>query len=746
MLFVAPDVADLVPLFPGYEVQALIATGGMGAVYRALQKSLDRAVAIKILPHEFGNDAGFRASFEAEAKAMARLNHPNLVGVYDFGEVNGMLYIIMEFVEGQSLFHSANQRALDARVVVNLVAGICDGLEHAHRNGILHRDIKPSNILLDCNGNPKIGDFGLARPIGRKAGADERVFGTPDYTAPEVIAAPHAVDYRADIFSVGVVLHELLTGRLPAADPRPPSAIVGCDPRFNAIVRRATSPQPGGRYASAAHLAKDLRAITNAARLPAPRRRVARVPFVKRPYSESSRRPSGALIGSVIGAVAIVAAVAYHQLSQRTPPQKGASLDPSHPARQVETPPAPVTPSAPQPPPRPPSARVTEPAPVPEPAPKQPEVAAQPKFDVPAFFTRARKIMQERAAPIFANRDKRLARNLTEFDFAVAALVRKIESRTQQDQAKDNLKSFMSEVRQNGNRLPATLNPALEELDGMLALHEQFMANQGSIDSSLAQEVRGLVPTYVLGIQKQIERLNADHDTAASTLLTEEIERTRTDADYFPNLILASDPHSPRLVDKTDTGASGAAGGSSGIASNSLPLLIGGSSDGASRFKGEIAHVVVAPRAFSDQELLKLADPANVSAKLKSIPVKKATVVESYDALVGKAYRMDGEAYLEVANSTAFDASGGITLAAWIRPSEFPGTAMRIIDKCPPATAQGFVLDIYPGNSLRLITRDPHFGYDAKLPSNRWTHVAATVDGKTGRQKIFINGKLVARN
>ncbi len=260
--FLAPESADLAPFFPGYEIEGLIATGGMGAVYCAVQKSLERTVAIKILPQEFSQDAAFCAGFEAEAKAMARLNHPNLIGVYDFGEVNDMLYIIMEYVPGQSLFHSAHGQAIDPDEVIRLVSGICDGLAHAHANGIVHRDIKPSNILLDLNAQPKIGDFGLARPVERKAVEGEEIFGTPHYTAPEVCTSPASVDYRADIFSIGVLLHELLTGRLPADDPRPASVIIHCDPRFDAIIRRATDPLPERRYANAGEISKDLRAIT----------------------------------------------------------------------------------------------------------------------------------------------------------------------------------------------------------------------------------------------------------------------------------------------------------------------------------------------------------------------------------------------------------------------------------------------------------------------------------------------------
>lgn len=260
--FIAPEPSELAPHFPGYDIQHLIATGGMGAVYQAVQRSLDRTVAIKILPKEFCEDPAFHAAFEAEAKAMARLNHPNLIAVYDFGEVEGMLFIMMEFVAGKSVYHSAHGQAIDPQEVIRLVTGICNGLAHAHENGILHRDIKPSNILLTPQVEPKIGDFGLARPVERKTQDGEAIFGTPGYTAPEVMSAPETVDHRADLFSVGVLLHELLTGKLPSADPRRASQIAGCDARFDAIIQRATQEHPTGRYSSATEIAAALQAIT----------------------------------------------------------------------------------------------------------------------------------------------------------------------------------------------------------------------------------------------------------------------------------------------------------------------------------------------------------------------------------------------------------------------------------------------------------------------------------------------------
>ncbi|MBK1790287.1 serine/threonine protein kinase [Persicirhabdus sediminis] len=250
----APDIEEVGEMLPAYEMISLIAVGGMGVVYLARQISLDRHVAIKVLPREFGDDATFRSQFETEAKSMAKLNHANLIQIYDFGEVNGYLYIIMEFVKGKSLYHSSHGMAIDPEETGRLVALTCRGLSNAHANGILHRDIKPSNILLDPTATPKIGDFGLARPVAD--GEGEEVFGTPGYTAPEVVHHPEAVDHRSDIYSVGVMMYELLTGGMPEDPYESPSEIVDCDPRYDAIVSRAMAPLPEDRYESAADMAK----------------------------------------------------------------------------------------------------------------------------------------------------------------------------------------------------------------------------------------------------------------------------------------------------------------------------------------------------------------------------------------------------------------------------------------------------------------------------------------------------------
>lgn len=254
--FDPPKPEELSKLLSGYDVTDLIATGGMGAVYRANQVSLDRPVAIKLLPSEL-NDPSFREQFQAEARAMAKLNHPNLIGIYDFGQADDMPYIVMELVNGKSLYYSSYGKAIDQTTACELIIGICRGLAHAHAANIIHRDIKPANILLDSNANPKIGDFGLASA----SDADNEggpVFGTPGYAAPEVLASAKNIGIPSDLYAVGVILYQLLTGKMPEEPASPPSTISRCDPRLDPIFRRATRRNPSMRYQSAADIADEL--------------------------------------------------------------------------------------------------------------------------------------------------------------------------------------------------------------------------------------------------------------------------------------------------------------------------------------------------------------------------------------------------------------------------------------------------------------------------------------------------------
>ena len=253
--FQAPSPDFLAQLLPQYGIDSFIAQGGMGAVYKGRQLSLDRDVAIKVLPKELGGDAEFRESFLTEAKAMAKLNHPNLLGVFDYGDVGGMPYIVMEYVQGGSLHQAAWNQAMDPQAAVGIVKGICDGIAHAHENGIVHRDIKPSNILLTTKAEPKVADFGLAHSTDSEESG--MMMGTPGYTAPEVFHDPSQAGTLADMYSVGVILHQLLTGIDPAGSSGPPTKATG-NIRLDAIWRKATNINPSQRFGSMAELSADL--------------------------------------------------------------------------------------------------------------------------------------------------------------------------------------------------------------------------------------------------------------------------------------------------------------------------------------------------------------------------------------------------------------------------------------------------------------------------------------------------------
>ncbi len=252
--FEVPAIESIAGLFPTFKFEHIIAQGGMGVVYKARQVSLDRNVAIKILPREFGEDPVFRSSFEAEAKAMARLAHPNLIRVYDFGDVDGLLYIVMEYVPGKSLHHSAHGKAIDPKQAAEIIMAACHGISHAHENGIIHRDIKPANILLTPEREPKIGDFGLARCT--RVDADGLAMGSPGYMAPEIIARPETGNAQSDVYALGAVLRELLTG-IPAEREGSENITVP-DLKLAAICRKATHADPAARYTNASQLAGQL--------------------------------------------------------------------------------------------------------------------------------------------------------------------------------------------------------------------------------------------------------------------------------------------------------------------------------------------------------------------------------------------------------------------------------------------------------------------------------------------------------
>jgi serine/threonine protein kinase len=265
-----PTSEVLAKQLPQYEFLELIGRGGMGAVYRARQLSLDRLVAIKVLPGDVldETDAAFVQRFKNEARTMGKMNHPGIVNVYDFGEAmmdggrERLLYFVMEYVEGTDVAQMVvSQGRLQPDHALAIIAHVCDALAYAHANGVIHRDIKPANVLISRSGHVKVADFGLA-----KGGEDARLgltrsnvaLGTPDYVAPEALMIGMEADHRCDLYAVGVMLFNLLTGEIPRGMFQLPSAKVGTDPRFDQIITKAMQADRERRYQSAAEIRRDM--------------------------------------------------------------------------------------------------------------------------------------------------------------------------------------------------------------------------------------------------------------------------------------------------------------------------------------------------------------------------------------------------------------------------------------------------------------------------------------------------------
>ncbi len=264
--FVPAEPAELAAHFPRLEILELLGQGGMGAVYKARQRDLDRAIALKILPPEVSEDPAFTQRFTQEAKALAQLNHPHIVTVHDFGQAGGLFYFVMEYVDGVNLRQALRAGHLQQAEALKIVPQICEALQFAHDEGVVHRDIKPENILLDKKGRVKIADFGLAKllgqvPAGARLTGSHQVMGTPHYMAPEQIERPQQVDHRADIYSLGVVFYEMLTGELPIGKFSPPSQKVQVDVRLDQVVLRLLEKQPERRYQQASDVKTDVEAI-----------------------------------------------------------------------------------------------------------------------------------------------------------------------------------------------------------------------------------------------------------------------------------------------------------------------------------------------------------------------------------------------------------------------------------------------------------------------------------------------------
>jgi tRNA A-37 threonylcarbamoyl transferase component Bud32 len=273
-----PAVEAVRAAFPQLEILELIGQGGMGAVFKARQPKLNRFVALKILPESMARDPTFAERLAREGQLLARLTHPNVVTVHDFGSANGFFYLLMEYVDGVNLRQAMQAGRFTAEQALAIVPMICEALQYAHDEGVLHRDIKPENILLDTKGRVKLADFGIAKLAGRDeapaAGSNPgapadialtqtgSALGTPSYMAPEQRSSPSTVDQRADIYSLGVVFYEMLTGELPTGNFPRPSSKTPMDPRVDDVVMRAMARQKEQRFRTAAEVRTSVEGIT----------------------------------------------------------------------------------------------------------------------------------------------------------------------------------------------------------------------------------------------------------------------------------------------------------------------------------------------------------------------------------------------------------------------------------------------------------------------------------------------------
>jgi serine/threonine protein kinase len=301
---------------PGYEILAVLGRGGMGVVYKARQIALDRMVALKMILYADHAAAADHARFKIEAEAVARLQHPNIVQVFEVGEADGLPYFSLEFCAGGSLDGKLNGAPLPSLEAARLMETLARAIEAAHRAHVIHRDLKPANVLLTAEGEPKISDFGLAKKLDVQGQTQSgAVMGTPSYMAPEQAGGQKDVGPAADVYALGAILYELLTGRPPfraataldtimqvvSEEPVPPRRLQSKVPRdLETICLKCLQKQPMRRYASAATLADDLRRFRAGEPIQA-----RPVSIFERVWSWTWRHPTAAALAVVSGLAAL---------------------------------------------------------------------------------------------------------------------------------------------------------------------------------------------------------------------------------------------------------------------------------------------------------------------------------------------------------------------------------------------------------------------------------------------------------
>ena len=265
---------------PGYQMLSKLGAGAMATVYKAKQLSLDRIVAIKVLPQKHSNDPNFIQRFYDEGKAAAKLNHANIVGAYDVGQAGEYHYFVMEYVDGRTVYDDISARgAYSEAEALKITTKVAEALNHAHEQGFIHRDVKPKNIMITNDGTVKLADMGLARAVTDREAAEAeagKAYGTPYYISPEQIRGEIEIDFRADIYALGATAYHMVTGRVPfeganpsavmrkhlSEDAEPPDHInEDLSSGFSEIIEVCMAKSPKKRYGTTEDLLHDLQAV-----------------------------------------------------------------------------------------------------------------------------------------------------------------------------------------------------------------------------------------------------------------------------------------------------------------------------------------------------------------------------------------------------------------------------------------------------------------------------------------------------
>ncbi|NWK54900.1 protein kinase [Verrucomicrobiaceae bacterium N1E253] len=609
-----PTTEELSDLLSGYEVHELISLNQHGALYRANQVSLDRAVTIKVLPPEIAQAPDLRQAFETGAKSMAKLKHPNLVDVFDFGISGNMLYIIMEHIPGRTLHETTHGNYVKEHEALTLVLAICRGLSLAHREGIVHGRLHPSNILLDNDGHPKIVNFGFSNLD--EGELDESLAA---YLAPELASADTEASTSSDVYSLGIMLYTLLTGVFPQNPYQPPSSIQSLSPDIDNIVALAIQPDPLQRYNSVSDMADALETILEKTTTPRTPQIIAAAPVSRQPglggpqlrastLSSANSSSSSAPLIIILVVVVVIAIIAIAVNSSSSPekentpdPQPNAQpdfLDRSSPSaekrnkqdqktselgedwhkpvknRDADTSPDEGTTSA-----------ETDISPdsdatpdIPDPledekakdqladkesdspesedsAQEDPEdQPAPPEFDIEAYLVKARTFMQGQAKRTLSNYDEDLSKNIDSFERDVKRVLRKLERNIRKPMEIKSTAAF-AEFRQLG-RIPETIDLTdIKELKAINPIHKEALANQTKIDNKYLIDFTKSRITYFQGIDKQIAALRKEGNDAYAEMLEAEIDVTQKSMERYIRILRGLDPDPPEEeVDEEEDG------------------------------------------------------------------------------------------------------------------------------------------------------------------------------------------------